>query len=103
MDDEKAGVKGMALRFRDSTKLLASILSVAQVALLALCGLWADFGALYFVGTVGGVAAAMGHYIYDVDLKRPESCGVWFYRQFWTVGAGFIAGLVGEYVTKLIA
>ncbi|KAK0637484.1 UbiA prenyltransferase family, partial [Bombardia bombarda] len=100
-DDEKAGVKGMALRFRDSTKLLAGVLSAGLVGLLALCGVWAGFGALYFVGTVGGVAAAMGYYIYDVDLKRPESCGAWFHDQFWIVGAGFMAGLVGEYVTKL--
>ncbi len=100
-DDEKAGVKGLALRLRDSTKLVASILSVAQVSLLALCGHWSGFGAIYFVGTVGGVAAAMAYYIYDVDLKRPESCGAWFHRQFWIVGAGFMAGLTGEYVMRL--
>ncbi|RYP00942.1 hypothetical protein DL764_006343 [Monosporascus ibericus] len=101
-DDEKAGVKGLALRLKDSTKFVASILSVAQVSLLALCGLWAGFGAVYFVGTVGGVAAAMAYYIYGVDLKRPESCGAWFHDQFWIVGAGFIAGLTGEYGLKLL-
>ncbi|KAI0169260.1 putative 4-hydroxybenzoate polyprenyl transferase [Hypoxylon sp. FL1284] len=102
-DDEKAGVKGMALRFRDSTKLLASVLSIVQVALLALCGSWAGFGAVYFIGTVGGVGAALAYYIYAVDLKLPESCGAWFHTQFWTVGSGFIAGLAGEYVTKVFA
>ncbi|KAI1496435.1 putative 4-hydroxybenzoate polyprenyl transferase [Biscogniauxia marginata] len=101
--DKAAGVKSMALRFKNSTKLLASILSVGQVALLWLCGLWADFGMVYFIGTVGGVAAAMAYYIYDVDLERPESCGAWFHDQFWLVGAGFMAGLTGEYVMKLMA
>jgi 4-hydroxybenzoate polyprenyltransferase len=48
-DDEKAGVKSMALRFRDSTA--------------------------YYVGTVGGVALASACYIYSVDLKSPASCG----------------------------
>ncbi len=91
-DDEKAGVKGMALRFRNSTKLLSSILAAGQVGLLALCGVWAGFHTVYFVGTVGGVAATMAYYIYDVDLKQPASCGAWFHRQFWTVGAGFMAG-----------
>ncbi|KAI1073843.1 putative 4-hydroxybenzoate polyprenyl transferase [Whalleya microplaca] len=101
-DDEKAGVKGMALRFRNSTKLLASFLSVCQVVLLAMCGRWAEFGTVYFVGTVGGVAVTMAYYIYDVDLKRPESCGAWFHDQFWIVGAGFMAGLTGEYVMRLM-
>ncbi|KAB8199952.1 UbiA prenyltransferase family-domain-containing protein [Aspergillus parasiticus] len=101
-DDEKAGVKGMALRFKDSTKLLASILATMQVAFLAVSGLWAGFGILYFVGTVGGVAAALGYYIYDVDLKNPQSCGTWFGAQFWIVGAGFMAGLTAEYMLNLV-
>lgn len=50
---------------------------------------------------VGGVAAGMAYYIYDVDLKRPESCGAWFHNQFWIVGGGFITGLAGEYATRL--
>lgn len=102
-DDEKAGVKGMAVRFRDSTKVLASVLAIAQVALLIAAGFWAEFGAIYFCGTCGGVAAAMAYFIYDVDLTRPESCGAWFHTQFWLVGAGFMAGLVGEYAVKVIA
>ncbi|KAE8381538.1 UbiA prenyltransferase family-domain-containing protein [Aspergillus bertholletiae] len=101
-DDEKAGVKGMALRFKNSTKLLASILATLQVALLALCGIWAGFGVIYFVGTVCGVAAAMGYYIYDVDLTKPESCGAWFGAQFWIVGAGFMAGLTGQYMLNFV-
>ncbi|KAK3945720.1 UbiA prenyltransferase [Diplogelasinospora grovesii] len=101
-DDEKAGVKGMALRFRDTTKVLAGILSAGQVGLLAVTGVSAGFGGVYFVGTVGGVAAAMGYYIWDVDLKRPESCGKWFHDQFWIVGAAFMAGLTGEYVMQLV-
>ncbi|KAL6852769.1 hypothetical protein ACO1O0_007317 [Amphichorda felina] len=102
-DDEKAGVKGMALRFRDSTKTLATILSAFQVGLLWLCGVSAGFGPVYQAGTVGGVAAAMGYYIWDVDLKSPESCGNWFRDQFWVVGAGFMAGLTGEYAQRLLA
>lgn len=100
-DDEKAGVKGMALRFRHTTKLLASVLTVVQVLLLALCGIWAGLGPLFFVGSVGGVAVAMAYFIYDVDLSRPESCGAWFGRQFWLVGGGFVLGFAVEYVRRL--
>ncbi|KAI1754100.1 UbiA-domain-containing protein [Xylaria castorea] len=98
-DDAKAGVKGMALKFRRSTKLLAGVLSAGQVGLLALCGIWAGFGTLYFLGTVGGVGLALAYYIYDVDLASPENCGKWFHDQFWIVGAPFILGFVGEYLT----
>jgi len=101
-DDEKAGVKGMALRFKNNTKLLATILSVGQIGFLVLCGVRAGFSGVYFIGTVGGVTAAMTYYIYDVDLKRPESCGAWFRDQFRIVGGGFLAGLIGEYATKLM-
>ena len=101
-DDENAGVKSMAVRFKSSTKLLASVLSVGQVGLLALSGLWAGFGPVYYVGTVGGVAVAMAYYIWDVDLKNPASCGAWFHRQFWVVGIAFMCGLVGEYATRLV-
>ncbi|KAI8945647.1 UbiA-domain-containing protein [Xylaria longipes] len=99
-DDAKAGVKGMALKFRYSTKLLAGVLSAGQLGLLVSCGLWAGFGTLYFLGTVGGVGLALAYYIYDVDLASPESCGKWFHDQFWIVGAPFISGLIGEYLTR---
>lgn len=100
-DDEQAGVKGMALRFRNSTKALASVLTIAKLALLAFCGICSEFSAIYFLGTVGGVAAAMAYYIWDVDLANPESCGQWFHKQFFLVGAAFIAGMAGEYFTRL--
>jgi 4-hydroxybenzoate polyprenyltransferase len=100
-DDEKAGVKGMALKFKNSTKLLASILSLGQVILLAAGGLLAGFGKAYFSLTVGGVAAALAYFIYDVDLKQPASCGKWFHDQFWLVGGAFMTGLTGEYLMRL--
>ncbi|KAI2620268.1 putative UbiA family prenyltransferase [Hypomontagnella submonticulosa] len=99
--DEKAGVKSMALRFRHSTKQLTSALSAVQVGLLALCGYWAGFGVVYFVVTVGGVAVALAFYIYQVDLTRPESCSMWFHRQFWLVGVTCMSGFLGEYISRL--
>jgi 4-hydroxybenzoate polyprenyltransferase len=99
-DDAHAGVKSMAVRFRESTKVVTALLSVGQVGLLVGVGLWADFGAPYYVGTVGGVAAAMGIFIWSVDLGSPARCGAWFKRQFWLVGAGYVAGLFLEHVLK---
>lgn len=87
-DDEKAGVKSMAFRFRSSTKFMGAVSSMFQVTSLALCGTWAGFGPAYFIGTVGSVAAAMALYIYSVDLEKPESCGKWF-----TISSG-LSGLL---------
>lgn len=100
-DDEKAGVKGMALRFKKNTKTLATMLTFGQVLLLAICGAYAGFGFRYFVGTVCGVGIAMFYFIYRVNLKDPESCGRWFSNQFWMVGAASLIGLLAEYNTKL--
>lgn len=100
-DDEQAGVKGMALRFRNSTKALASVLTIAELVLLTFGGICAEFSAIYFLGTVGGVAAAMVYYIWDVDLANPESCGQWFHKQFFLVGSAFMAGMAGEYLKRL--
>ncbi|KAI1170504.1 UbiA prenyltransferase family, partial [Nemania sp. FL0916] len=100
-DDAAVGVKSMSLRFRRSTKLLSSILGALQVLLLALCGFWAGFGALYFLGTVCGVGLALAYFIYDVELNSPASCGKWFRDQFGIVGGMFVLGLLGEYVMKL--
>lgn len=91
----------MALRFRNSTKAPASVLTIAKLALLAFSGICADFSAIYFLGTVGGVAAAMAYYIWDVDLANPESCGQWFHKQFFLVGSAFTAGMAGEYLKRL--
>ncbi|KAI0018398.1 putative 4-hydroxybenzoate polyprenyl transferase [Xylariomycetidae sp. FL0641] len=99
-DDEKAGVKSMALRFRNNTKVLAAVLSTFQVALLGLCGKQAGFGFFYNLGTVCGTALALICYIYDVDLRSPSSCGFWFHAQFWLVGSTLASGFIGEYAAR---
>ncbi|KAI2610577.1 putative 4-hydroxybenzoate polyprenyl transferase [Hypoxylon sp. NC1633] len=101
-DDEKAGVKSMALRFKNSTKILAGSLAVSMVVLLVLCGVWVGCGMLYYAG-ITGVAAALSYYIYDVDLGDPKSCGAWFHDQFWFVGVPLIAAFTGEYVSRVAA
>lgn len=100
-DDEQAGVKGMALRFRNPTKTLASVLTIAKLALLTFGGICADFSAIHFLGTVGGVAAAMAYYIWDVDLTNPESCEQWFHKQFFLVGSTFMGRVAGKYLKRL--
>lgn len=103
-DDEKAGVKGMALLFVDSrwmgTKSFSGMLTLFMGVLLTYIGIVSNFGFVYFFGTVGGILASMAYYIASVDLIVPESCGTWFHRQFWIVGSGYVSGFVGEYLVR---
>ncbi|KAI1343216.1 putative 4-hydroxybenzoate polyprenyl transferase [Xylariaceae sp. FL0016] len=100
-DDAKIGVGSMAVRFRHSAKRLAGVLAVLHVTLLGVCGWWAGFGPVYFLGTVGTAGAFMFYYIYDVDLGSPAACGAWFYKQCWLGGSAVLAGFLGEYILKL--
>lgn len=101
VDDIKAGVKSMAVRFADSTKLLAAILATAQVALLLVAGREAGLSPIYFIGTCGGTAMALGSMIAKVDLKQPSSCFWFFHRGFWYVGGSIVMGLAVEYTARL--
>lgn len=97
-DDERAGVKGMALKCGDNMKVIAFILSFGQVGLLALCGYSEGFSLAYHIFTVGGVAVSMFYYISEVQLQCPDSCGLWFRWQFILVGSAHLSGLLGQYL-----
>ncbi|MCJ1251390.1 hypothetical protein MMC30_008623 [Trapelia coarctata] len=101
-DDVKAGVKSMAVRFAQSTKLLASTLSVIQIGLLILTGWLAELSPIYYVGACGGTGIALASMILLVDLSKPASCAWWFHWDFWFVGGSIAGGLFAEYLAKLV-
>ena len=100
-DDVKAGVKSMAVRFRNSTKLLASNLAAVQLAMLVASGWTAGFSPVFFLVSCGGTLVALGSMIVRVDLSKPASCAWWFHWGFWFVGGSIAAGLCGEYAVRL--
>ena len=99
-DDIKAGVKSMAVRFANTTKLLTSVLTIIQIGLMVVTGYLAKFGPAYFLGTCGATAVAMTSMIVLVDLKRPASCAWWFHNGFWFVGGTTVLGMLGDYLMK---
>lgn len=99
-DDVAAGVKSMAVRFADSTKLLTSILAAVQVILLLAAGRLAGLSSVYFIVSCGGTAFALANMIVRVDLEVPASCAVWFHRGFWYVGGTVAAGLFAVYLER---
>ena len=100
-DDVKAGVKSMAVRFKDSTKLLTSVLAVGIVGLLATAGIMMRASAVYFVMSCGCTAVSLSAMIGLVDLQTPASCGWWFKWGFWFVGGSLVGGLLAEYSGRL--
>ena len=100
-DDVRAGVKSMAVRFKESTKLLTSVLAVGIVGLLATTGIMMRASAVYFVMSCGCTAVSLSAMIGLVDLQTPASCGWWFKWGFWFVGGSLVGGLLAEYSGRL--
>ncbi|KAI9767721.1 MAG: Para-hydroxybenzoate--polyprenyltransferase, mitochondrial precursor (PHB:polyprenyltransferase) [Geoglossum umbratile] len=101
-DDVKAGVKSMALRFRDSTKVLTSVLAVVVVSLLLTLGVLMELSLVYVVVACGGTAGSLAAMIGFVDLGSPASCAKWFKWDFWLVGGSMAGGFLGEYFRRLL-
>lgn len=99
-DDAKAGIKSIALRHDAETKQVLSGLAVVQIGLLAGAGLAAGAGPVFFIGSCGGAALALGVMIKRVKLKSVKDCWWWFVNGCWITGASIASGLGGEYLLK---
>ncbi|KAI8934438.1 hypothetical protein NX059_009170 [Plenodomus lindquistii] len=100
-DDVKAGIKSIALKHEKETKMVLSGLAVVQVGLLAVTGLAAGLGPVYFVGSCGGAALTLGIMIRSVKLKVVSDCWWWFRKGAWFTGGAISLGLAGEYIGHL--
>ncbi|ORY63295.1 putative 4-hydroxybenzoate polyprenyl transferase [Pseudomassariella vexata] len=96
-EDAKVGVKSMAVRFAEDTKLLALVLSFAQVGLLVFLGWFIEMDAIYYAATCGGTAVSLASMIILVDLRQPNNCAVWFYRGLVYVGLSMASGFFATY------
>lgn len=96
-DDIKAGVKSLAVRLGERTKLGLGVLSTIQVGLLVATGYLCDLSWSYFSNGCGGAALSLFGMLYLVDLERPESCAWWFGPGSKLVGASVVLGFLGHY------
>ncbi len=101
-DDLAAGIKSIALKHSTNTKAVLSGLAIAQVGLLAAAGIAAGAGPVFFIGSCGSAALALGWMIGRVDLKDVRDCWWWFRYGCWFTGGGIAAGLFWDYVAKLL-
>jgi 4-hydroxybenzoate polyprenyltransferase len=97
-DDIKAGIKSLAVLYRDDTKGLLWKLLFLMAGFLAAAGWLSGTSPLFHMIAVGGSVSSLGVMIQRVELKRTESCWWWFGNGFWYAGGSIAAGLLAEYV-----
>ncbi|KAH8693118.1 putative para-hydroxybenzoate-polyprenyltransferase Coq2 [Talaromyces proteolyticus] len=99
-DDVAAGIKSIALRHEHNTKAVLSGLAVTQVSLLALAGLTAGAGPIFFIGSCGSAILTLGTMIWRVRLKDVRNCWWWFKHGCWITGGGISLGMAGDYLDR---
>ena len=96
MDDVKAGVRSMAVKYRNTVAFI-STLSTAQVSLMVTAGYLAGLSPIYYIVSCGGSFALLAYMAKTVDRKKPKTCAWWFLNGSILVGGATVAGLFGEY------
>ncbi|KAI9369992.1 UbiA prenyltransferase family-domain-containing protein [Aspergillus egyptiacus] len=99
-DDVSAGIKSIALRHEHNTKAVLSGLAVVQVALLAVAGMAAGAGPIFFIGSCGSAALTLGIMIRRVHLKSTQDCWWWFTKGCLLTGGGISLGILLEYLAQ---
>ncbi|KAF2014436.1 UbiA prenyltransferase [Aaosphaeria arxii CBS 175.79] len=97
-DDIKAGIKSLAVLYRERTKTLLWQLLLLMVGLLAAVGWLSGMGLLFQAIAVGGPMVSLAVMIQRVELQRTESCWWWFGNGFWYAGGAMAVGLGAEYL-----
>jgi 4-hydroxybenzoate polyprenyltransferase len=98
-DDVKAGIKSIALKHQDKSILYG--LAAAQIGLLAISGIAAGAGPIFFVGSCGGASLALGTMIRRVRLHDAKDCWWWFKNGCWFTGGAIGLGMLGDYIAQL--
>ncbi|KXJ97021.1 UbiA prenyltransferase family-domain-containing protein [Microdochium bolleyi] len=101
-DDQKAGIKSIALKHDAETKKVLSGLAVVQISLLAAAGTAAGAGPAFFVGSCGGAAVSLAWMIKRVNLKSVKDCWWWFVNGCWITGGVIAAGLGLDYAVRYL-
>ena len=100
VDDIKAGVRSMAVRYQNTFAFI-SVLSVVQISLMVTAGIFGGMSPIYFTIACGGNAAMLATMAKTVNRARPDLCAWWFLRGSILVGGTTVVGLFGEYFMKL--
>ncbi|KAL1980166.1 hypothetical protein VTN96DRAFT_4597 [Rasamsonia emersonii] len=100
VDDIKAGVRSMAVRYRDTFAFI-SVLGTAQVGLLVAAGWLAGLSPVYYTVACGGNALWLAIMAKTVNRAKPHISAWWFAWGSLIVGGTTVAGLLAEYGRNL--
>ncbi|PYH97753.1 4-hydroxybenzoate polyprenyl transferase [Aspergillus ellipticus CBS 707.79] len=99
-DDIAAGIKSIALRHENNTKIVLSALATFQVSLLTAAGVAAGSGPIFFLGSCGSAIISLGLMIWKVQLKNVQNCWWWFKNGCIFTGGGIATGMLLEYIAQ---
>ncbi|WP_090205197.1 4-hydroxybenzoate octaprenyltransferase [Ectothiorhodospira magna] len=95
-DDLKIGVKSSAILFGEADRLIIGILQALTLVALALVGLLAGLGGLFYLGL--GIAALLACYQqYLIRDRNPKGCFEAFLNNNW-FGLAVFAGIIASYL-----
>jgi 4-hydroxybenzoate polyprenyltransferase len=97
-DDTHLGIHSSALFFGKYDVIAVMICYTLTLLLLAVVGLMASLGLVYFAGLIVAEGIALHHYKLIRDRSR-EKCFAAFLHNNW-FGAAVFAGLVGDYALR---
>ena len=100
-DDLRAGVKSVAVAWRDHTKFVLCLISIVEIGLLGAAGYLFGMGFFYHAVAVAGTAGVLGTMIRKVNLHSSDSCWNWFKWTIWLTGATLSMGLLAQYIEQL--
>ncbi|KAF7938325.1 hypothetical protein BELL_0283g00070 [Botrytis elliptica] len=95
-DDLKAGVKSLAVAWRDNTKRNCTGLAVIEIALLLATSILGRLTMGFDILAIGGTTLVLIVMLYSVKLEDPESCMSCFKWLIWGTGATLSLGLLSS-------
>ncbi|WVW79969.1 4-hydroxybenzoate polyprenyl transferase [Kwoniella bestiolae CBS 10118] len=102
LDDVKAGVKSMALRFPDSSRTVISVLNTTFISMLTLTGHLAGMGPLYYLVSCGATAAHLAWQTITVNFDDRADCWRKFCSNGYITGGLVWLGIAAEYVQNVL-
>ena len=100
-DDEKAGVGSIALQWKAYGKVALAVLASIQIGSLVAAGYAISAGLGYFGWSCAGSALVSAVALARLDLRKPQSCALWFRRNLLYGGITMCSGFAVEYAQRL--
>ncbi|TGO47087.1 hypothetical protein BCON_0294g00070 [Botryotinia convoluta] len=95
-DDLKAGVKSLAVAWRNNTKRNCAVLAVIEIALLVATSILGKLTTGFDILAIDGTTLVLITMLYSVKLEDRESCMSCFKWLIWGTGATFSLGLLSS-------